>query len=379
MNKNNFSKVILLLLCVVFMISAVSCDSDILGTNSNENNNDHSQLDNANGNYDNGNNTNNVTTDTDKTVCVNHVYTQGYCSVCGEKQPPMSVNGDKVYFGSYPQTKVTDSVVISSLNALAGELPTSDNSQSWVDCGYIISDEVSSFTWYIDLETGGEKYRGVYFSSYRPIWTSYDSSAKNSYQDENGYDLNTVYWFKYEPISWTVLEKNDGSALILCDMIIDSQEYYPCTQFPAENPPYANNYEYSTIRAWLNDDFYNTAFNDLQKNMILTTTVDNSVESTRYSPNENVCPNTDDKVFLLSYDEAYKYLDEPNRYGKTPTDYAQSQGAYYYQKRGDWWLRSPYSDNTHSALLISYRSDLSIYTVYYTSHGVVPAMTITMN
>lgn len=59
-------------------------------------------------------------------------------------------------------------------------------------------------------------------------------------------------------------------------MILDSQEYY-ITHNRVRNigrkTVYPNNYAESTVRKWLNETFYNTAFSELQKQIILTTTV----------------------------------------------------------------------------------------------------------
>ncbi|MCF0113210.1 MAG: InlB B-repeat-containing protein, partial [Bacilli bacterium] len=103
------------------------------------------------------------------------------------------------YFGSYPQTEVTDSGLIAALNSAAGTLPTAGNATvgNWTSYNYYIFSSVSHFMWHADIEhADGNKYRGVYFTSYRPYYTTYSSSASNSYQDDNGYNTNTVYWFK---------------------------------------------------------------------------------------------------------------------------------------------------------------------------------------
>src|SRR5574344_1863680 len=42
-------------------------------------------------------------------------------------------------FGSYPQSKLTDSSLQSTLTTLAGTLPTASDRQSWTDYGYYIS------------------------------------------------------------------------------------------------------------------------------------------------------------------------------------------------------------------------------------------------
>ena len=101
--------------------------------------------------------------------------------------------GNYIYFGEYPQTKVTDGSITNALRSAAGTLPTSSNSQAWTSYGYYINSSVSNYMWYIDLTYSGEKYRGVYFTSYRPYWTDEISSAGNSYQDDNGYSTSTVY------------------------------------------------------------------------------------------------------------------------------------------------------------------------------------------
>ena len=317
-----------------------------------------------------------------------HNYVNSTCTICG-----LYRNEKSIKFGSYPQSEVTDSSLKSTLNSKAGTLPTSSNSQDWTSYGYYISGNVSNFMWYIDVEQGGEKYRGVYFTFYRPKYTTSSSSASSTSQDDNGYTTSTVYWFKYEPISWTILSENttDGTALILCDMIIDSQEYYITdsgTRTIDGKTVYPNNYAHSTIRKWLNETLYNTAFSELQKQIILTTTVDNSVTTTNSSSNQYACENTQDKIFLLSYVEATN-----SSYGlnltaarrKKTTDYAQAQGAYTststdYAGNGWWWLRSPKDYNYDYAEKVFYGGDLNMSIknddITYTNYGVVPALQI---
>ena len=304
------------------------------------------------------------------------------CDRCGEIKPLYTrADEDTILFGTYPQTEVTDSTLKSILNSLAGTLPTSSNAQAWTSYGYYVNGSVSNYMWYIDVENGGEKYRGVYFTSYRPRYTKYGNSTSNTRQDDNGYTTSNIYWFKYEPISWTILNENNGTALILCDMIIDSQ------QFDYENGSYYNDYAESTVRKWLNETFYNTAFDELQKEIILTTTVDNSVASTGYSSNSYACEDTEDKVFLLSYKELTTYLTTNASRMKKTTDYAQSQGAFTstsssYLGNGYWWLRSPDSGHSTSARNVSTDGSISDSNSYYytpvndNSTGVVPALQI---
>lgn len=266
-----------------------------------------------------------------------------------------------IYCGTYPQTSVTDETLISSLNTLAGTLPTSSALGNWTDYNYYIEDTITSYMYYQDIDydsDGDYDYRGVYFTQYRPYLTSKTSSTDNSYQDNNGYSTGTVYWFKYDPIEWDILTESDGKALIIANLILDSQDYYPSTSqsFFSHNgvKGYGNNYELSNIRKWLNDTFYNAAFNDLQKAIIEITEVDNSAASTGDSSNEYACNNTNDKMFLLSYKELTTYYTSDEARKAAGTDYAKCQGLLVstsssYLGYSVWRSRSPFYDYANCA------------------------------
>ena len=300
-----------------------------------------------------------------------------------------SRNGNKIIFGSYPQSEVTDGVLKSALDGMAGTLPTSSNVHSWTSYGYYINGKKENFMWYKDVSYNGDRYRGVYFTSYRPFSTMGSSSSDIACQKENGYILNNIYWFKYEPISWTILSEDttNKTALVLCDMIIDSQEYYISDSEMRTidgKTVYPNNYAYSTIRNWLNEAFYNTAFIELQKQIICTTTVYNNAESTGYS-NTYACENTEDKIFLLSAQEVtntvYGFVGNPSSYDiarkMKVTDYAQVQGVdTIIDEKGDWWLRSPNRRYQSYARLIDEEGCLYGTNVASTNKGVVPALQI---
>ena len=322
------------------------------------------------------------------TECVDS-NSDGNCDECGAL--PYTREGKKITFGSYPQTKVTDETLLATLNSQIGALPTSHNSQSWTSYGYYVGGEEKNFMWYIDITVGNDKYRGVYFTSYRSV------SAYNGYesrQHANGYIKNEVYWFKYEPISWTILSENTDkkTVFILCDMIIDSQAYQNEYEYDSdlrecvntsENVPegtYANNYEYSTIRKWLNETFYNTAFDALQKAMIVTTTVDNSTASTLDSTNKYTCNDTKDNIFLLSYkevdNESYGFVKTAGSIPislsqKTPTDYAKSQD-------GDtlWRLRFTDENGSFSCCISDIGKMYGGYVELYNPCGIVPALCV---
>ena len=295
-----------------------------------------------------------------------------------EALSPTHQVGDIVEFGSYPQSKVTDSSLVSALNGV---------SKTWVSYGYYSSSVQGDWMKYADFTYNGTKYRAVTFSQYRPYWTSYSSSSIYTYQDDNGYTPNNVYYFKYEPLKWRVLDPSTG--FVLCESIIDSQAYSNTiyeygtdengTAYwnDAEHTHYANDYATSSIRAWLNDDFYNTAFSSSQKASILTSELDNRAYDSE---------TTYDKIFLLSWSEmqntAYgfpAYTGSSYARQAKGTDYAKCQGLWAsssnecsFQRLRSAGICSEYACEVHGAGSLDY----GYWCVHSTSNGVRPALKI---
>lgn len=100
--------------------------------------------------------------------------------------------GDIIEFGSYPQSKVSDSSLVSALNKVL---------KNWVSYGYYSGDGSSGSMkpgdWmkYADFTYNGTKYRAVTFSQYRPTVTSQKHSVEC--QSENGYIVDNIYYFRY--------------------------------------------------------------------------------------------------------------------------------------------------------------------------------------
>ena len=292
---------------------------------------------------------------------------------------------NKIYFGYYPQTLEKRNTIVNTLTTYAGMLPTSENSYNWIDCGYYISNNVESYMWYIDLDTdfdGRYDYRGVYFTKYRPTNISSESKPENATQDNNGYYPENVYWFKYELIEWDIIKEENSKALLISNYMLDTQEYCETDrtdQFERSNGEtgYANNYKLSTIRAWLNDDFYNTAFIDAEKEIIDLTTVKNDETTTISSPNPYTCANTEDYVFLLSYEEAASYYLNKESRITSGSDYAKCQGLFTNDDgNSQWRLRSPNPQYSNSASYVTSSGELKMEYVDIISRGERPALWI---
>ena len=246
----------------------------------------------------------------------------------------MSV-GDTFEYGSYPQTDVT-SELGSELTAAA------PSTGEWTSYNYYYDGEQSDYMKYYDLSYNGSRYRGVYFTKYRPwCWDSTSSGI----QSENGYDTNNIYWFRYDPLTWRILDPSTG--YVICEDIIDSQAFnnedytngtedaYGYTAYYNDKTytHYANNWEYSTIRTWLNESFFVTAFSASERSQIPCTKLTTPAFSMSYSKYD--VGETEDYVFLPSYQDmlnpSYGFLsdnfDDINRRAHS-SDYAKSQGVY---------------------------------------------------
>ncbi len=325
-------------------------------------------------------------TQTKKNSALGHDYgDDGICrrENCGDKGGEIlgfRREGDRIWFGEYPQARVTDQTTEDALTAKAGMLPSKNDAGNWTNYGYYISKKAGSYMWYIDLEEGGEKYRGVYFAQYRPYYSELNGYESTSYQDDNHYSVNSVYWFKYEPIEWRILEQDAGVAFLAADLILDSQQYYhsslPVTD--GQEIHNANNYAESDIRAWLKDCFYETAFTDRQKALIETSSVNNGVTSMAESDAVYACADTKDKVFLLGYREATNsaYFASAAARKLQASDYAKSQGLKT-EEGPQWWLRSPHGNAGYFAHAVDGDGNAENFiNVQNTCCGVVPALRI---
>lgn len=362
-----------------------------------------------------------------KTLCALLVVLMCFASVSigGFSAAAVNVTDGKTYIskadlasgyitlGSYPQTRVTDE---ATLNALGDKLPTF---QEWYSSSYkyyrgtgrMTSMKPEDFMYYWDVTLKGEKYRCVLITDYRPKETCVTSSAQNSWQDENGYTPG-IYWFKFEPLKWRVLDKETG--YIMCESIIDSQPFNNTLYQKAGNTySYysdpsciyaANDYAASSVRAWLNNDFYNTAFSAADKTAIGTSKL-NGFNS--YYTDNGLYEDGGylyDKISLLSGGEALNKYGFIGNYQKSDparlaqgTDYAKCQGLYVanytdneymskYTGNSDWLLRSTHRQSTQTQCEIvntyggvSGHIDESMWYSYITDYGIRPVLTLNLH
>ena len=184
-------------------------------------------------------------------------------------------------------------------------------------------------------------------------------------------------------IEWLVVARDGQKVLLLSRYGLDAQPYYKEWT--------SITWERCTLRTWLNETFLNKAFTTQEQTGILLTNVDNSRRQGYSGWTTSGGNNTQDKVFLLSYTEANKYLgvtyDNSNNMESriAPTDYAVKHRAYSSSNdktsegraAGWWWLRSP-GEFQYSAARVHTGGSLSGSSVEDSSGCVRPALWINL-
>ena len=332
----------------------------------------------------------------------------------GEPDP----DGRYILFGWYPQTVKANNITIESTEPEAN--------------GYYLGSD------------------GAYYMRATATVTS-DSENYADFKDGTSITQGTEYYFKMEKLKWRILTENyegSGNALIVCDTIVDMVNYqsyyvyrngyYYATDedgtiltdptatvgqgVDSSHQVYANNYEHSEIREYLNSTFYNTAFNDEEKSYIVTTTIDNSLESIfgSYTAESGLtedtfnyeCRDTEDNVFLLSlsdvnnteygFKDSYEMIfggeyDFDTARAFYTSDFSRAMGAAtmtetissqlqsmgvpeedipLYLGSGAGWLRSPNDSGIGNFAFDVGFGFCNYLSVYYDNYGVVPALQI---
>lgn len=254
---------------------------------------------------------------------------------------------DYVYFGSYPQTEVTDGETITAIEA---NIEAANKQADF-------SAELSS-----ENQNEAEGIGGENTSTGISVWVDgikYSRIQEKDVTNADNFDTTQSYrYFKWQRIKWKVL-KNDGNTLFLmADQALDCKPYHESKQDIT--------WENSTLRNWLNgygsgendgsadnntDSFLKTAFAKEEQDAIIQTKVNNSNNPRFGTSGGNV---TTDYIYLLSLEET-----SDGSYGlsnesvvalascqTTSSDFAYRRGVTASTSTGkegncSWWLRSP--------------------------------------
>lgn len=137
--------------------------------------------------------------------------------------------------------------------------------------------------------------------------------------------------YKGEDVTWRILD-------------IEGDNYFVVSEYAIDVVPYnvereEVTWEECTMRTWLNEDFYNSAFSSEEQSRILTTTVtaDTNPEHETEPGND-----TEDRLFLLSVNEVNRYLSNEHDRICYASEYLKTQDIWISDDSScRWWLRTP--------------------------------------
>lgn len=145
------------------------------------------------------------------------------------------------------------------------------------------------------------------------------------------YEQDGFYSNGEETIEWIVIARDrDNHALLLSRYCLDA--------LPYNEDGGDVTWEDSSIRAWLNGEFLESAFGGDPNGFICTAECKTKDGRSGTDGGEN----TTDRIFLLAVDEVTQYFPKESSRRAPVTEYTKEQGAEY-DKNGNgwWWLRTP--------------------------------------
>ncbi len=173
-----------------------------------------------------------------------------------------------------------------------------------------------------------------------------------------------------EPIEWLVLDVQGNQALVISRYGLDAKPYNTSLE--------SVTWETCSLRKWLNGEFLNNAFTAGEQKAIIRTKVDNGAGQGYSGWDTDGGKNTEDRIFLLSYAEAWRYFNSASARQCHPTRYAEGRGADTSGGKCFWWLRSP-GYNQNRAAFISTGGSLYFKFVYIDNSCVRPALWINLD
>ena len=232
------------------------------------------------------------------------------------------VTWDCVWFGAYPQSEVTSGDIYNTLK----------NATGWDENNDIVID--------------GNKYRRLKGED-----ATYHNTSSSMFDYNWNNDYSSYHYFKYEPVKWRVLGKDDNQILLLADQVLDNQKYN-------QNQVVFMTWEESSIRSWLNGNsaWYNQSRIDYTKQNFINDAF--LEEEQKAIPKTSVITNgvsgekkTLDKIFLLSESEVYTemakkygFVSESTIYDEARmckcSTYSWAMGINKVDTNVAWWLRS---------------------------------------
>jgi hypothetical protein len=159
---------------------------------------------------------------------------------------------------------------------------------------------------------------------------------------------------RFGDIDWQVLDVRDGRVLLIAQDTLEERPYH--------DEETDVTWEICSLRAYLNDVFLREHFSEEEQRWIVLSSIVNDDNPAYGTPGGN---DTQDRVFLLSIDEARRYF---------PVDITREPDSYNL-----WWLRSPGGSPTRAAYADPVYSDFLPGDSVLHEYGTRPALWLDLN
>ncbi len=153
-----------------------------------------------------------------------------------------------------------------------------------------------------------------------------------------------------KPLRWRVLNVENGSALLVTENVIDAMNF--------SNEQRSLVWLSSDIRRFLNGEFFQDTFSEIEKKNILDSELMN-YKNVVFRTNSG--DKTTDKVFLLSVEECERFFTNDSDRCAKATDLARAKGVFTSSDGSAWWWLRTSGSNEQYAADVDYGGDVDSY------------------
>ncbi len=255
-----------------------------------------------------------------------------------------------VFFGHYPQRREASAAIIEEFAKLGKPKPSDSN--GWTVL--LVNKEEKPYTWYRDEVIDGKKYRAVYFTKFRDVYSLQDSDVSNNPQRANGYTPLRIYCFSFDPITWNIKSQTSNHAELIADRGLDSREFNCFDMY--------NDWESSSLHNWLNEEFLTTAFSEEEQERLCW------LDGT---PDE-------DRVYLVDRRADKNFYEKEISIGAS--DYFKCLGGMGDGSVNSFWITDRGGSDTEQASVMFHSSKNVVATEYVdcTTVAVLPKIVISL-
>ncbi|GEM_PF-4567535 len=163
--------------------------------------------------------------------------------------------------------------------------------------------------------------------------TAVDTNSNEIITADNLFKIVKFGNYGGENIEWYMLDESENNVLLLSKYIIDYKPFNDDGHVIAKDTDWEN----SSLRSWLNNEFIDEAFTNQEQAYLICTNVQD------YKSDQKLGNIVEDRVFLFSREQLLYYTSKPLNMA-TLTEYASNRSKYTSEY---WWLLDSYCNDLY--------------------------------